>query len=325
MTSSDSVAGRDRPGDEAYAGRDRPGYEGFAGRDRPGDEGYFPRGSSLLRRVMRERAVNLLYGQRALMIGALQPVGFIGTTQRSTAHNRPWKRLVHTAEMFDAVFFGTREEADKALQFTHRLHQRVNGRIDVHIGPYGPDTRYDALDPKLMLWVTAPVFDSARVLYESFVRRLSDREREQLYTETVHWGELFGMPREAMPSTYAEFAEWWPQQVRGESVFLTPEARTVGLNIGLRMPAPRPLQPAMRVAGFLIVGSLPQIVREHYGLRWGRTEQLAHDGLPLAARRSRALLPARIRRGSSADAYQLLSRTECERIRSGKRSFEAVA
>jgi len=29
---------------------------------------------------MRERAVNLLYGQRALMIGALQPVGFIGTT-----------------------------------------------------------------------------------------------------------------------------------------------------------------------------------------------------------------------------------------------------
>src|SRR5438270_304519 len=149
MTSSDSVAGRDRPGDEAYAGRDRPGYEGFAGRDCSGDEGYFPRGSSLLRRVMRERAVNLLYGQRALMIGALQPVAFIGTTQRSTAHQRPWKRLVHTAEMFDAVFFGTREEADKALEFTQRLHQRVNGTIGVQAGPYGPDTRYDALDPEL--------------------------------------------------------------------------------------------------------------------------------------------------------------------------------
>src|ERR1700752_4060936 len=78
-------------------------------------DGYFPRGSSILNRVMRERAVNLLYGQRALMIGALQPVAFIGTTQRSTAHDRPWKRLVHTAAMFDAVFFGTRGEADKGL------------------------------------------------------------------------------------------------------------------------------------------------------------------------------------------------------------------
>jgi uncharacterized protein (DUF2236 family) len=288
-------------------------------------EGYFPRGRSLLRRVMRERAVNLLYGQRALMIGALQPVGFIGTTQRSKAHDRPWKRLVHTAEMFDAVFFGTREEADKALAFTHRLHQRVNGTIGVQAGPFGPDTRYDALDPELMLWVTAPVFDSARVLYETFVRRLGPPEREQLYREAVHWGELFGMPREAMPATYHEFTGWWPGMLSGEGVFLTEEARMVGLNIGLRMPAPRPLQPAMRIAGFLLVGSLPPIVRGHYRLRWGRREQLAYDALALGARSSRPLVPSRIRRGSSAEAYQLLSNTERQRIRAGKRSFEAVA
>jgi uncharacterized protein (DUF2236 family) len=290
-----------------------------------GPEGYFPRGQSILRRVMRERAVNLLYGQRALMIGALQPVGFIGTTQRSKAHDRPWKRLVHTAEMFDAVFFGTRDEADRALAFTHRLHQRVNGTIGRHVGPYAPDTRYDALDPELMLWVTAPVFDSARVLYETFVRRLQPAELEQLYGETVRWGELFGMPGEAMPATYREFLVWWPRLLAGDSVFLTEEARTVGLNIGLRMPAPRPLQPAMRMAAFLLVGSLPPIVRDHYGLRWRRRDQVAHDALALAARRSRPLLPARVRRGSSAEAYQLLSRTERERIRAGKRSFEAIA
>ena len=288
-------------------------------------EGYFPRGRSLLRRVMRERAVNLLYGQRALMIGALQPVGFIGTTQRSKAHDRPWKRLVHTAEMFDAVFFGTQGEADKALAFTHRLHQRVNGTIGVQAGPFGPDTRYDALDPDLMLWVTAPVFDSARVLYETFVRLLSPAEREQLYGEAVYWGELFGMPRQAMPATYGEFTDWWPRLLRSDSVFLTEEARMVGLNIALRMPGPRALQPAMRMAGFLLVGSLPPIVREHFRLRWGRREQLAYDALALGARRSRPFVPGRIRRGSSAEAYRLLSRTERERVRAGRRSFEAVA
>src|SRR5919205_1582605 len=104
------------------------------------DEGYFPRGDSLLRRVMRERAVNLLYGQRALMIGALQPVAFIGTTQRSKAHATPWRRLVHTAHIFDAVFFGSGAEADKALAFTHRLHERVVGTIGVQAGPHRPDT-----------------------------------------------------------------------------------------------------------------------------------------------------------------------------------------
>jgi uncharacterized protein (DUF2236 family) len=288
-------------------------------------EGYFPRGRSILRRVMRERAVNLLYGQRALMIGALQPVGFIGTTQRSTAHEHPWKRLVHTAEMFDAVFFGTRAEADRALAFTHRLHQRVNGTIGKRVGPYGPDTRYDALDPELMLWVTAPVFDSARVLYETFVRGLHPDERDQLYGETVSWGELFGMPREAMPATYGEFVDWWPRVLAGDGVFLTEEARIVGLNIGLRMPAPRALQPAMRMAGFVLIGSLPAVVRDHYGLRWGVREQLVHDAIALGVRRSRPFVPRNVRRGSSAEAYQLLSRTERQRVRAGKRSFEAVA
>jgi uncharacterized protein (DUF2236 family) len=288
------------------------------------DDGYFPRGRSILRRVMRERTVNLLYGQRALMIGALQPVGFIGTTQRSTAHRHPWKRLVHTAEMFDAVFFGTREEADRALAFTDRLHQRVVGTIGVQAGPFGPETPYSALDPELMMWVTAPLFDSARVLYEAFVRRLGPEEREQLYQETVTWGGLFGMPREAMPPTYTEFRTWWPERLTDERAFLTDDARTVGINIGLRMPSPAPLQPAMKLAGFMIVATLPPAVRDAYRLRWTRAEQAAFELLALSIRRSRPFLPAAVRRGSSAQAYQLLSRTERSRLRSGRESFEPV-
>jgi len=279
----------------------------------------------VLRRVMRERAVNLLYGQRALMIGALQPVAYIGTTQRSTAHRHPWKRLVHTAEMFDAVFFGTREEADRALAFTDRLHQRVRGTIGVQAGPFGPETRFSALDPELMMWVTAPVFDSALVLYESFVRRLGGDEREQLYQETVTWGELFGMPRDAMPATYLDFQRWWPQRLTDERAFLTEEARTVGLNIGLRMPSPAPLAPAMKLAGFMIVATLPPAARDAYRLRWGRTEQAAFELLALSIRRSRPLVPAAVRRGSSAQAYQLLSRTERSRVRAGRESFERIA
>ncbi len=44
---------------------------------------YFPPQTSVLRRVHSERAVGLLYGQRALIIGSLNPIAFIGTTERS--------------------------------------------------------------------------------------------------------------------------------------------------------------------------------------------------------------------------------------------------
>jgi uncharacterized protein (DUF2236 family) len=287
-------------------------------------DGYFPRGSSVLNRVMRERAVNLLYGQRALVIGALQPIAFIGTTQRSTAQATPWKRLVHTARMFDAVFFGSRAEADKALAYTRRLHERVNGTIDVQAGPYGPETRYDAFDPELMRWVTAPLYDSARVLYEAFVRPLAPGEDEALYQEYVTWGELFGMPRTAMPPTARAFATWWPEQLGGPGVHLTDEARTAGLNIMLRMPSPAPLQPAMRTAGFLIQGSLPDAVRDVYGLRWTRAHEAAYRAAARAARTGRPLAPRRLRRGSSAEAYALVRRSERENLRRGRESFQPI-
>ncbi len=71
-----------------------------------GDHGYFPPGS-MLRRVQRERAVGLLYGQRALGIGAIDPRNFMGTLAPRPLRDRPFHRLVATAKMFEAIFFGT--------------------------------------------------------------------------------------------------------------------------------------------------------------------------------------------------------------------------
>jgi hypothetical protein len=61
-------------------------------------DGYFPEGSSILRRVHSERAVGLFYGQRALMIGALKPLAFVGTTEHTNAKLKPFQRLSHTAD-----------------------------------------------------------------------------------------------------------------------------------------------------------------------------------------------------------------------------------
>lgn len=81
------------------------------GRTTVGDEGYFPEGHSILRRVHSERAVGLFYGQRALMIGALNPLAFVGTIEHTNAKMKPFQRLSHTAEVFETIFFGTATSA----------------------------------------------------------------------------------------------------------------------------------------------------------------------------------------------------------------------
>jgi uncharacterized protein (DUF2236 family) len=293
-------------------------------RPRALDDGYFPAGQSLLREVMLERAVNLLYGQRSLVIGSLQPLAFIGTCQSSTACEVFYKRLTHTAEVFDAVFFGTREEADRALAFTLRLHQRVSGTIDEQAGPYAAGTPYSALDPELMMWVLAPLFDSARALYETFVRALTAAERERLYQEYLTFGELFGMPRDTLPATYDAFRDWWPVALADDRIFLTDRARAYGSSILMHTPVPRSLRPAAWTAGFLLRGTLPPVVRQKYGIGWNQAQQLAYNAIAASLRGSKRIVPSRLRRGPSAQAYQLVARAERARVRAGKGIFRRI-
>jgi uncharacterized protein (DUF2236 family) len=286
------------------------------------DAGYFPSGSSILRHVQAQRAVGLLYGQRALMIGALNPIAFIGTTQRSKARDHPWKRLTHTAKLFEAVFFGTREEADRALAFTDRLHQSVRGSIPAQVGPYPAGSRYSAFDPELMLWVIAPMYDSARVLYELLVRALTPAEHQRLWDEYLQFGELFGMPRRYAPQTAAELDAWWQEQFASDHVFLTDYARAVGRSIATKLPLPLWARAPMRAGTHVLIGSLPAHVRDEYEFAWSRRDTAGFRALTAAHRAARPLIPQPIRSGSCLPFYATVGRQERQNTRAGKTGFD---
>lgn len=286
------------------------------------DGGYFPRGRSALRRVHGERAVGLLFGQRALMLGAMMhPLAYFGTTRHTSAKQYPWRRLAHTGKVFETVFFGSRDEADRALAFVRGLHDRVRGVLSGDLGPWPAGTPYSAYDPELMLaGVVGPSYDSALTIYEALVRRLDDDEREALWRDYVRFGELFGMAAGSAPASHREFRSWWDARLASDEVFLTEEARLAGYQVGFGIPVPLPNRPAMRVLEFLLAGTLPPRARELYGIGWSGRDEAAFAALAAGMRRSRPLVPRQLRRGSCEFLFDLVARTERQRLRGGRPS-----
>jgi uncharacterized protein (DUF2236 family) len=287
------------------------------GRARRGD-GYFPRGQSVLRRVHGERAVGLHYGQRGLLVGAADPLTYTGTMASTNAAESPFTRLARTAKVHETIFFGTREEADRELAMVHRLHERVRGSLPEPAGRWPAGTSYSATDPALMLWTLACIADSAAVLYEALVRPLSADEREALWQDYLLFGELFGLPRAEAPGSWAEFRSYWRARLEGDELHLTDDARVVAPQTAFRIPVPRHWWPNMRVSNLILMGSLPERIRELYGFSWGSPQEAAYQALAASSRRSRRLVPRPLRRGGNQLIFNTVARTEARRLAAGK-------
>ena len=282
--------------------------------------GYFA-DRSMAVRVMSKRAVGLTYGQRALVIGAVHPLLYIGTATHTEHRESPYTRLAITGRLFEAVFLGSRAEADRALEFTRRKHARVSGAISEDAGPaYPAGTRYDARDPHLMFMTMAFTFDSALAMHELLVRRLTPGEREGLWQDYVRWGELFGMPRSAAPVDYPSFRAAFDGYLASDQPYLTDEARLVGAYLsGAREPG-YPLPGAAKLAApalaKVIQGSVPDPIRRMYGIEWGITDELVFRSVVQSIRsahRRAPLAPAVLRpvlRGRSAGGYTTVARGE---------------
>lgn len=287
-------------------------------------DGYFPEGS-MLRWVQSHRPVGHTYGQRALIIGATNPVPYVGTSASTLAKERPFERLARTALAFETVFFGSKVEADRLLAAVHGMHTRVRGELDRDEGSYPKGTQYDAFDPELMLWTMAMLADSSRVCFETLVRPLSHPEREELWADWVRFGVLFGMPEDVAPRTSGAFEGWMAEWYASGRMHLTDEARAVGRAIATDMPVPLPMRPGVRMTNLCVLGMLPPEVRELYGLRWTPGHQTAWRAATAAVRRSRRVVPRAVRIGDNRDLHHTVIRSERAIIERGGRTMDLPA
>jgi len=277
------------------------------------DDYYFPPGRSLARRVHGERSVGLLYGQRALLIGALEPLTYTGTMLSTKSGDWPFTRLARTAKIQETVFLGTRAEADKALAAVRRLHERIEGELGEAAGAHPAGAVYSAFDPKLMLWTLAVIADSGRAMYEAMVRPLDAAELEALWQDYVRFGELFGLPASAVPRSYPEFRAWFDERLASPDLCATPHGLEMAPLVAFRQPVPLPARGNLVAQNLIVKGTLPPRVRKIFGIRWSGSHEAAFRALSASHRRAHDALPRRVRRGRNDAFFDVVTQAEHKR------------
>ncbi len=267
----------------------------------------------MARRVHGERSVGLLYGQRALLIGALEPLTYTGTMLSTAAGDHPFTRLARTAKIQETVFLGTKDEADKALAAVHRLHERIKGELPEAAGAHPAGSAYSAFDPELMLWTLAVIADSGRAMYETMVGALSEEEREALWQDYVRFGELFQLPRETVPGTYAEFQAWFDARLAAPELHATRHALEMAPLVALRQPVPLPARLNLETQNMIVKGTLPPRVREIFEIDWSSAHEAAFRTIAAAHRRARHAMPRPLRRGRNDYFFNVVTQAEKRR------------
>jgi len=277
------------------------------------DAFHFPPGRSMARRVHGERSVGLLYGQRALLIGALEPLTYTGTMLSTRSGDRPFERLARTAKIQETIFLGSRQEADEALATVRRLHEHVKGTLPEAAGSHPAGAAYSAFDPELMLWTMAVIADSGREMYETLVRPLSASEREDLWQDYVRFGELFGLPSSEVPASFLEFQDWWAAKLNSPDLHATEHALEMAPLVAFRQPVPLPARGNLAIQNHIIKGTLPPRVRRIFGIGWNRTDERAFRSIAAAHRRARHVFPRPMRRGRNDAFFDVVTRSERQR------------
>ena len=250
----------------------------------------------MLRRVVGDRLTGLS-GPRALLLMAAHPVAFAGFFAHTGALDDPYARLLRTAKVLDAIAFGTRAEADRATRRVRAVHRRVHGELAEPAGRFPAGTPYRADDPELLLWILAALADSALLVYDKYVRRLSDAERDALWHNYRVVGRRFGLREREMPRDVDAFDAYMADMLASGDLVVTPAARELGVEIVLHPPVPVHLRPLRELVNQVTIGLLPASVRRQYGMSWGPVRWMAlHGGAEYVRRVLVPAVPAGLRR-----------------------------
>ena len=172
-----------------------------------------------------------------------------------------------------------------------------------------PDgTRYHALNPDTYFWAHATFVEQVLYFADTFVKRLTAQDKEQIYRESKTWYRRYGVSDRNLPADYAEFEKYWDDML--DTVVVPHKTARYGVGyVTTGFPRPQAVSPLAwkliapvfnPVAAFLTTGGLPPRARDLLELPWSAAQERRYQRLA-AVCRSRAVnavwdsLPMRLR------------------------------
>src|SRR6516162_6651729 len=86
------------------------------------------------------------------------------------------------------------------------FHKPIKGTIS-------DGSRYHALNPELFYWAHATFVDQVIYTTDTFIRRLSRAEKEQIFDEGKTWYRLYGVSDRGQPQNYDDFVAYWDEML----------------------------------------------------------------------------------------------------------------
>lgn len=254
---------------------------------------------SLTWRLFADHRMALL-GPRAAVLQNMLPSLGQGVEDHSVWFAETLARLRRSIPPILGTVYGPDPEATgrKVRDF----HTSIKGKLPERMG----GRPYSALNPETYYWAHATFVEHLITGTETFIRPLSVAEKDRLIGESVTWFERYGVSARGIPTTWAEFEDYWEDALATRLV----AHRTATYGVGYTTKGwPRPKQvpaplwwlvrrPVNAVSSSLTIGGLPPRAREILGLPWDdarerryrRFARLVRSADPLYRR-----LPARAR------------------------------
>lgn len=182
------------------------------------------------------------------------------------------------------------------------FHHQIKGEMP------GGAARYHALDPETYYWAHATFVEQVMYFADTFVKRLTEYEKQRIYLESKTWYRRYGVSERPMPADYAKFQQYWNHML-DRVVVAHPTAKYGVGYVTKGFPCPKGVPPLVwrmvsvlfnPVAAFLTTGGLPPQARHLLALPWSERQERRYQRFA-AVWRSRPVnwlwdhLPVRLR------------------------------
>lgn len=230
---------------------------------------------SLVWRYFGDNRMYLIGPRPAVLQNMLAALGQ-GVYDHSTFFADTAERLRRTIPPIFKTVYGSDDDpgGSAAGMQVRDFHHHVKGELPGTDSAAGG--RYHALDPDTYFWAHATFFEQNVYFADTFVTRLTDAEKEQIYRESKTWYRRYGVSDRPMPATYAEFERYW-NRMMDEVVVAHPSAKYGVGYVTKGFPRPKAVHPLVwrlvapvfnPLAAFLTTGGLPPRARELLQLPW---------------------------------------------------------